>query len=302
MKTKHILSWILCFAIVSTVSCSGNDPAFPTVTENPSTDPGTNPGTDPVTDPGAVDTTVPDGTPLYFRLGIKWESAADATAFTNLNRKNGADCVVTSVMPDITCNFSIPEGQLYYSKLQFRMGSRAAASCPILKFRPYSYQKSNISPVAADTTAGTPAIPGYKPQGTTTELSCADGKEPKCYGGAAPFMVEGFPESTGHYFLPSVTAETSYVLNSENALRSYYGTGVNYLATNDLPDDGSRATDEAVTTNSQERVGGTFVDYFVWCETMWAEQLFSIKLIISDENVDASGGADQYRDWPGVNN
>lgn len=303
MKTKYILSWILCFAIVSTVSCSGNDPAFPTVTENPSTDPGTNPGTDPGTD--TTDATVPAGSALYFRLGMKWESAAETAAFTNLNRAESGDCIVTSVTPDITCSFAIPEGQLYHSILQFRMGSKAAASCPILKFSPYYYRKSSASPVADD--AGTPAdetAPGYNPAGGDAELSCADGKEPLCYGGAAPHMVEGFPKNTGHYFLPQVTPETSYTLNSENKLRSYYGAGVNYLVTNDLPtlDRAANANAPADIATSRERVGNTFNDYYIWCETFWAEPVFSIKVMISDENVDPDGGLDQYPDWPGVNN
>lgn len=302
MKTQHILAWVLCLTMFGTISCSGDEAAFPSVTDTPSTDPGTDPGTDTGTD---LDATVPDGTGLYFRLGIKWESAAEDSAFTNLSRAESGDCVVTSVTPDITCSFTVPEGQLYYSTLQFRMGSKAAASCPILKFRPYYYQKSAASPVADDPgTPGDETAPGYTPSGSDTELSCADGKEALCFGGAAPHMVEGFPENTGRYFLPQVTPESSYNLDSENKLRSYYGAGVNYLVTNDLPtpDRAANANAPADLAASRERVGGTFNDYYVWCETFWAEPVFSIKVMISDENEDPTGGLDQYPDWPGVNN
>lgn len=306
MKTKHILSWILCFAMLSTISCSGNDPAFPSVTENPSTDPGTNPGTDPGTDPGTVaDPTITPDTALYFRLGLKWETAGEGDAFEKRETTDSSVCNVpvgaTGGSKNITCTFSVPEARLYYSHVQFKVGTGAAASCPILMFRPYYYKRSNADVIAADPGATPPVVgsPGYTPPAKdATPLSCSTGKEIPCWGGAAPHLVPGFPDNKALYLMTAISPSSDFNLKSENSTR-YYGTSVltNYLVTNNL-DPVDRVGDVAPGVGRvNERVDSTYVDYKVTCYDKWYEQLYSITVVIADENIEGGMANDHFMDW-----
>lgn len=247
------------------------------------------------------DSTVTSNTALYFRLGLKWEGVADSASFTDWAEDSGEACNISADSPlvdrSITCNFTVPEAQLYYSQLQFKMGTKTVASCPIIKFRPYYYQRSNLAPVEDDPgTPGDDTAPGYIPPGEDTDYDCSKAEDPQCFGGAAPTLVPDFPENRGVYTLSHVAAESAYVLPAENTLRYYGGTLVNYLATNNLSS-AARALSETGTAARKERVANTYVDYRVSCENYWGETLYDMTLKISDENFDDAGGNDDYDDW-----
>ncbi|MFV8248547.1 hypothetical protein [Bdellovibrio bacteriovorus] len=298
MKTCLYLISVLFFVAVSTISCS-EEPKELIPTDLPSTE-------TPPTGEGAVGV-APAGTALYFRLGLQWESATDPTVFADwptVTSLGGDKCNISVASPlaqrTINCAFTIPEAQLYYSHLQFKMGTTVASSCPILKFRPYSYMRSNMGLVAADPTATPPVAgqPGYTAPDTETAISCSTGKDGICYGGAAPTMVPDFPLNDHLYFMTHIGPESAYTLNSENSLRYYGSDGarVNYLTTNNL-DAAGRAMSVSSSLMRNERVANTFVDYRVSCINYWGETLYEINLFIADENYDDSGGVDHYIDW-----
>jgi hypothetical protein len=187
------------------------------------------------------------------------------------------------------CEIKIPEARLYYSRLSFKVGTNVPDRCPILKFRPYYYQRSDDN--------------GYDPPGETTAVDCSADRPTNlaCYGGAAPYLEElkgKFPSSTGLYVLTGASSSSTYTLKSENTLRSYGGAPVNFLSTNNLDASlRSLAGDSLLFT---ERVPDAWQDYQILCTDRWGEELYTINLTLSDENVDGGLGdidEDTYKDW-----
>lgn len=241
-----------------------------TVLEQPSTD-----------DTNIVDG-VAEGSPLYLRLGIQWEGD-DEKKFTTF-----AGCYLdkdASPPSYASCKVTIPEGQLYYSNLNFKIGTFKPESCPILSFAPYYYQRSNSN--------------AYVPPGATDPIDCSQPRalnDAKCYGGAAPtIMGSDFPQGTGYYFLSTQATESSFKLASENKTQWYGGLDVNYLATNDL----IAGRGSTVVGGANERVGGTWQDYHITCSDRWGHLLYDITLIIEDEDKEGipSGVEDEFTDW-----
>ncbi|WP_374078290.1 hypothetical protein [Bdellovibrio bacteriovorus] len=238
----------------------------------------------PSTDPNLEDG-VAAGSPLYLKVGVQWESADPKSGFERMgNCSLPADATQGST---VNCTVSIPEGQLYYSNVNFDVGTFNANSCPIVEFRPYYYMRANTA--------------NFTPPGETAAIDCSLLQDKKCWGGAAPTMVTDFPKNTGYYFLTLVNATTNYTLPSENKTRWYGGDGVNYLVTNDLSLADAIAP---VATGSQQRVGQVALDpnwygYQVNCTDHWARVLYTINLTIRDENQDNahSGPEDELTDW-----
>lgn len=271
---------------------------MPEVVEAPSEEP-------PPTSPG-VDSDIPENAALYFRVGSRWQGYGESTPFQNWG---GCELATTpSPVPGspatLNCSVTIPEGQLYYSDIEFKMGTRFPEYCPVISFRPYYYRRSDaaISSVDHDNDPDTPnqESGGYIPPGSETPIDCSGlAKTKECWGGAAPAFVEKFPENTGYMTVTAGKLQQKWVVKSENELRTYGGEDVNYLITNDL-NVADRAATVTDTSESKERVGGTFRDYRVSCNNYWAEELYSLRIIISDENMDGaeSGTAhDNYPDW-----
>ncbi|MFV8256277.1 hypothetical protein ACNQKP_00650 [Bdellovibrio bacteriovorus] len=296
MKTALYLLTAFLFLAMSAISCS-EEPKALVPTDTPSTETPTTPTTPEVTEPG-----VTAGTFVFLKVGTRWESAGDGDEF-----QNWKTCAVTPNSPssDITCDVSIPEAQLYRSKVEFKVGSLNPDYCPILTFRPYYYKRSDSSPQTTNTGppdgSGNPTpvtTGGYVPYGSdsgATVLSCAPGTTVKeCFGGAAPVMIDDFPKNSGKYFLTNVQSVRSFVLDASNQARYYGNNLVNYMVINDLS-----AVNRAIplTNDPRERVADKYYDYEIECTSYWGERLFGITLTISDENWDASGGFDHYLDW-----
>lgn len=188
----------------------------------------------------------------------------------------------------VNCTVSIPEGRLYYSNVNFDIGTSNVAKCPIINFSPYYYRRSNTA--------------GFTPRGETTAIDCsAVEPDAKCFGGAAPTLVPEFPKNTGLYFLTGVTPASSYTLPSENKTRWYGGTDhVNYLVTNNLASP-NRYNPVGAGVNQRVGIDGlepNWYGYTITCTTNWARTLYTINLTIQDENEDGDPlGADEYTDW-----
>lgn len=219
--------------------------------------------------------------PLYLEVGLKWEGATEY--------KTVLDCK-TPVMPangqTYNCSITIPEAQLYYSDVRFRVGTSDALQCPLVSFHPYYYKRSNLGNYVPPNGEEIDCTPG-----NTTPLS------PNCYGGAGPAILgETISQYTGRYFVSAVGKRADFEVPSENTTQWYKGYAVNYRITNDLAT-AARAT--GVTTGAKTRVAGTYFDYRAACRNIWGEHLFSLLLTISDENQtnNPTGTLDEYDDW-----
>ncbi|GEM_PF-1573485 len=301
MTTKINLLIVLSLLCVGLISCG--EPEVPAIGEAPSEEPTPTPTPTPL--PDGVDADIPENAALFFRLGSRWEGYSEQTPF---EKWQGCELANSPTpMPGspstASCQLTIPEGQMYHSDIEFKMGTRFPELCPVIEFQPYYYRRSTaaISMIDDDGDTNTPEVQsgGYIPPGKEDRIDCQNGKVKECWGGAAPSMLEKFPEDRFKYFLTLGHQQTTFVLKSENSLRYYGGYNVNYLVTNDL-NPADRLVTETSTSDLKERVSNTYRDHNVRCKNYWGETLFSLTIIISDENMDGaeSGTAhDDYPDW-----
>jgi hypothetical protein len=221
--------------------------------------------------------------PLYVQLGTRWEM--DTTGAYELN----ASCEIPKLAPLGTtknCTFTVPEAKLFYSNLKFLIGTTMASSCPLIHFSPYYYRRSNVAT--------------FRPEGETADIDCLPATKPdnpKCFGGAAPAMLDDFPENRGRYFNTTLTGQQNFDLPSENSTRWYGGLRVNYHATNNITDPTSSLNDNSAMARTGLPL--EWIDYSVVCTDIWNEMQFQINFIIEDENWDPGGaGLDNFPDWP----
>ncbi|MBX3019090.1 MAG: hypothetical protein KF767_14475 [Bdellovibrionaceae bacterium] len=183
-----------------------------------------------------------------------------------------------------TCSLSIEEARLFYSSTKFTWATNRPDRCRAISFFPYVYQR------ASDNV--------YIPPGETAAPPCDapfHERSPKCFGGAAVYLVDGFPANTGIVGFTFGTTSFSKSMESEFKLRHYFGERVNYLLTNDLID---RTT--PIGTEPKQFEGlGFWRDYEVICEDEWGFPWHKLVVTISDENYDGSDGhpEDEYDDW-----
>jgi hypothetical protein len=272
MKKFILLSFTLG-ALASTIISCGSPPEKEKSSASTSPD-------------GSVDSLTED-TALYLNVSTNWENSTVTQSFQTCS-------MTTLVAPETvqTCNVTIPEGQLYYSDINFLVGTKIPAMCPVIAFYPYYHLRSMSAT--------------YKPVDETS-FDCSGSKymeTPECWGGAAPQIIPNFPKNFGWYHLPAVTTYKTYTLPAENTTR-WYGnrSKKNFGATNNLPDASRNATIASkpyvVDTTTSELAAFTKMhDYFVVCEDLWAHPIYTIKLNIIDEDTQNSQGTlDEVEDW-----
>lgn len=232
-----------------------------------------------------VDTDISETAALYLSFGTRWESDS-AGSFTKWIT---CEIPANSVLTSKTCSVAVPEARLYYSSVQFKVGTKMAAACPIIYFEPYHYRRSDSNAYRS---------PDMKASDPTLDCSGTRPEEKRCYGGAAPIMVEEFPEDVGYYILSHVNTSTSYEMESSNSKRSYGASLVNYMVTNDLV---NRTTDQADPLRTRfVDSDNPFTDYRAYCANYWGEVTYAIDLVIQDENMDGFEGGtphDDFEDW-----
>lgn len=258
---KFILFSIILSALSSTVISCGSPPKKET--DSSSTTP-------EVPADGIYEDAV-----LYLQISTKWEAGTEVTTH--------GTCQIRSNSPlnsEIDCDISVPEGQLYYSAVNFTVGTKLAALCTTLNFYPYYYRID-----ASDT--------DYFPPGEKEPAKCSTeiGSNKKCWGGAAPHLVPDFPSSDGVYFMPPNGPQKTFTLESGNSLRWTAGRN-NYSTVNNMLL-GSRGTARPgrYTANSMS-------DYVITCEDLWAHPIYTINLNLTDEDTETTQGVqDEVRDW-----
>ncbi|WP_413290395.1 hypothetical protein [Bdellovibrio sp. HCB337] len=234
-------------------------------------------------DDSGDDTAQMEGSPLFIQVSSKYENS---DLYANLG-----NCYLdsTTVFPATkACTIRVPELQLHFSDLSFRVGTGSTDTCALVSFQPYYYRKSDQA--------------GFVPAPGVAAVDCTDSSLKECWGGAAPAIIENFPTVGGSYFLPDVMTETTYNLKSSNS-RYILASG----------DDASLLTNVGVANNLIDLAtpvvspayvgGGAYQDYQVTCEDEWAEVLYAITLTIADDDTEATlntPAKDHYFDWGGL--
>lgn len=217
---------------------------------------------------------------LYFKVGTRWEGNAGGDLDL---AENDGNCEIASSANKgdaKTCVVRIPEAKLFYSSINYIIGTTNPAKCPIIDFQPYYYRRSDEA--------------NFRPEGQTADVNCstsATSDNKLCYGGSAPKLVTGFPENTGTYFITSLGKVAIFDLASENSIKWYGGAMVNYLVTNNLV-----ATASTEVSNGPRARAGQWHNYVATCLDVWYEPQFKITVKIHDENFDDTG-SDHFQDW-----
>lgn len=233
------------------------------------------------TDPGSEEAVLIATSPLYITLETQYDGDDnDGTSVENHG--------ICNIDPDnlaannINCTVTIPEGRLFYSNLTLNWGTGRPDLCPRIEFFPY-YRKLSTSAA-------------YVPAGLINDVDCTDSTVVACYGGAALDIVPNFPINTGLWFPTDKVTNITKVVNSAWSLDSRYG---NLHTCNNLSAAGRLADVTVGGTQQYESTWG-FQDYLLKCVDPHQGTLFTITMIIEDEDTDASDtdlGNDEFYDW-----
>ncbi len=206
--------------------------------------------------------------------------------------------LVTCTVPDgspvgtlVTCNKTVPEETLYFSKLFITFGSTAA--CKLLVFTPYAYLGSYSATFS----------PPWDGSGSATvdcSRSTVGSTLPStCYNGAAREIVGGFPTNTSIFIFPEEGVEGKTAVSAPYEKNKAFD---NTWVTNNLVD-----RDAAIAGRYVGRAAGLpgdmiFQDWGVYCMDEWYEPVYGITFTMSDQ--DRTGGdtpgdilLDDFYDW-----
>lgn len=207
---------------------------------------------------------------LRMTLKSAYESSPNSMA-------NKIVCEVANGSPSGTvqnCAIGIPEGELYYSVFQIDL-KVAKSACQIVKFFPYSYQRSNSA--------------GFIPAGIgnqSVDCSGSLGNLPlACFGGVGKELVSGFPQNTAITAVPTTTWTRSIYINSSHSLN----LADNRRISNDL---GDRLN--PIILPADGYIGGsTMQDYELQCLDSGNNVTQKIILTVSQNG----NGAGTYKSW-----
>lgn len=237
--------------------------------------------------------------PLFLVLKTRYETGTVVSGAGECAIKNGA---TTTAERFTACTISVPELRLYYSELQFSVGTANAVSCPFLTFTPYYFARS--------ITNGVTFSGNYEARQCLANLS----SDAACWGGAAKSIVTNagftFPQTKSVYFTPEEgNMSKLYKLDSMNTQRQTTAAAVaaktisaddswttNCNVANNL-DSGSRAASYA--GNGVNYAGsGYYQDYYVACRDEYYEPTYAITVTINDADTPtAEGISNQVYDW-----
>lgn len=251
------------------------------------------------TDPGdsSSDTTAPADSPLYLIVKSTLDGADTSTVRTSnchIPAGTGIGNPGTGLPAAAygSCSVSLPELTLYHSKLEFIVGTTDANVCEKVSFYPFYYTRSTTNDM---------------PQVGTTDLDCSvSPRSPKCYGGAAPAIVEGFPNNTRMFHLPTTGLSHTYSLKSAQERKETDLAPSIWTSNADVANAGFSAIavdlpDGTIPSASNIRyivAEPSNPDYVVTCEDKWGSDIYTLTLTIRDEDSTAGGYVfDHYWDW-----
>lgn len=262
----RIIAIVLCLLLVSCKK-DGKGKTTPGGTAVTTTDPSPTPTVYPSVTPSPVAVVQP-----ILKLTLKSAYESNAGAVTTK-----ADCSIpagTASGTTINCSASIPEAELYYSVFQIdlKMGK---GSCKVVKFYPYSYQKSSSA--------------SFTPEGTSQAVDCSGSPNllsPECFGGVAKELVTGFPQTRAITAVPTTTWTKSLYITSSHSV----GMSSNRRIATDLAD---RANPISLPGDGYAGLVSSFQDYTLSCLDAGNNVTHAIILTI----VQAPGGAGTLKSW-----
>lgn len=228
-------------------------------------------------DPTATPTPTPTPEADYLfkvNLSSTWETGS--TTVTSLGTCTIDDDSTAGGAVNL-CTITVPEGQLYFSKLKFSL-TVADESCDLVNFRPYWYRRSDAA--------------GFTPAGTSTPIDCdaplLKDRPIGCFGGAARELAPSFPVNTGLIYFTESGGTVEVELSSGNTIRQSASEGIdNRWAANDKVD----TTD---ATGWDDYVASSTQHYEYMCRDKHYEPLYLLRIIIDEINPNAS---DQINGW-----
>ena len=238
-----------------------------------------------VTTPGTSPTATLSA-PLNLQIYAQYDTTK-GLEYQTFAEQNSVTCVATTSAPVATCTLNIQEGRLYFSSLNFQLAWNTS-QCKILVFQPYFYHASDLA--------------GFLPpwsSDTAINCSTAGGNTPpkNCWGGAAPYLVIGFPKYTGYVFLSDESLPPGPQVHPDLTLPSAYSLAYasNRLTSNDMAV-GKRSTSwnynganlqprMTYGTATDSYIAGSFADYTISCVDDYYDPLpYKINLFINDVN------------------
>lgn len=293
---------LLLLAGLVLVSCSST-------TGQTSSSPSSSVTTTTLSGSGSTGGTTPPGVSASAPLAISVATNYDTQSY--LEQQTFAEtstttCAASTTTPSATCTLNIPEGQLYFSSLNFQI-SWLPSQCKLLEFHPYYYRIS-AQPLmianSATTTISNPNayVPVNPTGGAATAIECMVNPTAACWGGVAPEVVPGFPLFTSLIFfpddsLPSTTAQSKTV-TKKSAYSAAWRS--NRVTVNDFPI-GRRGTAIAQLLGGvgEPYAGTEYVDYSFTCRDSYADPVnYTIYLNINDvDSAVGNGPIDNYFTW-----
>lgn len=228
---------------------------------------------------------------LEVRISIAWDNHPEnvipqQTCRVPQNASKGSQ---------LSCEVSIPEGQLHYSHLILETRTENPFACHIVNFRPYYYRASYKK--------------DFTPEWSLTKpLDCSEPwpKTPAgCYNGPATTIVPDFPSFTYLFQLanPEGIVELNADIPSPYTARRFSN---NRWVVNSLVDRARSLSMQAGIYDWDAFVGGenNFQDYSFECLDQWADLLGRIALTVRDidtggPNCDSNDVSlcNQYPEW-----
>jgi hypothetical protein len=247
------------------------------------------------TSPGAPNPTASEAAPLVLQISTKYDQASAYYPLT-FQETQTTSCSATSTSPTVTCTVVVPEGRLYYSSVVFSYSWRND-KCKLMNFAPYFYSANNASAAYNPPWLGDATADCSKGDWTKNEAGC--------FGGAAPYLVPGFPKYDSLIYLSDPTTSTPQT--HELTLPSAYSLAYrsNRLSSNDLPaaKQGNDYAEGPLGVKGDSYVGSdapntpSMQSYEWTCKDDWYDPvIYQINLVITDEDTSGSG-PNTYRTW-----
>jgi hypothetical protein len=216
---------------------------------------------------GITTTTIP--VVFSVDVGTSWESGTS----TNSTVSPWGTCSISTTDSTKTCpTISIPEGQLYYSKLIINASVTNKAECAVFAFAPYYYQMSNQANFF-------PSFPLFA-YSAFTALDCSAIPTPVgCFAGPATKIVPSFPTNTWVYYLPSTDPVLNWSIDSANKVRQEQNLDPgNRWTTNDLLTKTSSYYD---VQGNMVYVSNSMQDYSFQCRDTFGDIKHSMTLTLA---------------------
>jgi hypothetical protein len=207
---------------------------------------------------------------LYFTVTSAWDSTPTALV------DQVACSIPLNAVPGstMTCNLTMPEGQLYFSNLALTIGSADLNLCKEVIYYPYGFLASAVDTYTQSKFGAVQA-----------QQTCLTAPSTACYDGAAVTQFPTYPLLTNVAMETASAYETTYTVPSPFSLMELTNTSSANFITNKAAND--TAVNTAGTT-LQTYVAGSMQGYRAECRDEYYELIYSIDFVL--KSIPSTGG------------